>query len=151
MDRVKLPRNIQIPRNIHLDTQDETIFWYIWGKNLNMTEILNMFRTIFSELLQRHEIIDCAMFCVDNICETETITKVVYIFKNNESNTFLRRIRLVSRYKAFISEMIMIGRDVCKSVTIEDGCIKFVDINFFACHALIAPQLTYLQSRIANL
>lgn len=148
---IETPSNIRIANNIHLGTQDNVIFWYIWGENLDIHNIIKIFRTIFSGLLEYYTQVECVMFCIDDILEDTIITKVVYIFQNNESNTLIRKMRLISIYKGLISELIMIGQDFCKTIRIENKRIKFTTINFFGCHALIAGQLTYLQSRITSI
>jgi len=143
--------NFVIPNNIRLDYADGILFWYIWGKNLKIEMVSYYFKTIFIDMLKMYDELQTVVFYIDSIDKTYTRTACEILYRDNDNIPMFEKYKLMQRYKASISQLVMFGADYCKTIVKENHLITVKKVNFTGLHALIAGQLNYLQSRIVTI
>lgn len=138
-----------IPNNIQLGADEGTIFWYIWGNDIDFINVVRKFRLIFRGLLELRENVQTIIFYIDNIKEDKTESGSNIVSRDNIISPIHKHI-LNKMYSSFISEMVMIGKEKVNTFYFDENekKIKAGTINFEGLNYLIAGQLNYLQLRI---
>lgn len=144
--------NSKLSNNVYLGHDNGVIYWYVWGRNINVREVTKIFGSIFSAMVKQFNNVEAILFYAENIGSYATETSGELILKKITSANSCAHYRTVQNqiYSSFISDLVMIERDTILSLQYDanTGGTWIMPINFTCCHALLAGQLNYLQSKI---